>query len=288
MTVNIYQGTTLLEDTGLLSQGRAYVPSDSLMNFSGSWEQETVFFNSPLKEKVLSIAILNYQGTKDELPPEIENFFSLCKGAGSIIRRYDGSGYPKGNVIIALELGQSQPGVKYLGFPLTSKLLAQKIVTSFKVGLRLPYLPDPVSFDKPDYNLKLKALNRLFTPAVAIEWPIDMDIGPWLFASLMEYTGGGIFNVAPLLKIKRVALVASLAEPTIPPDLEPEPLTKPIPILPTQESAPPLPQSAIKMNPPNPNEEKKPQRRSAAMSPATYPNLYFSGEKKVLSKEPFC
>lgn len=288
MAVNIYQGTKLLADTGIFRQGRTYVPSDSLANFSGSWDKETVFFNSPLAGKVLSIAILNSQGSKDELPPEIESFLNLCRGAGAVLRRYDGSGYPRGNIIIALELGQEQPAVKYLGFPPACRFLARKIAASLKTGLKLPYLADPVSFDKPRYNLKLKFFSRLFTPAVAVEWPEGVDIGPWLFASLMEYTGGGLFDAAPLLAKRQVALAGLAPEQAQPPAPHPElelPAA-PSPAPPTMEATPPPP-PALKAEQLKPSEEKKLQRRSAAMSPPAYPDLFFTGEKKMLVKEPF-
>ena len=300
MTVRIYQGTTLLADQGFLHQGRAYVPGDALTSYTGRWRENTVFINSPLAGKTICVAVLNHSGGNADIPPEIEDFLSLCKSAGASLRFYDGGGYPGGNIFIAIELGLSQPSVKYLGAPFSSKALARKIASCLKGGLNLPYLADPVAFKKPRYNLRFKLWNRLFTPALAIEWPAHLDLGPWLFAGLMEHNGGGLLDPSPLIRERRLqTATAGEEQRTLPsPELplaQPEPVAAPPPEPvrpqpPPQAASEPPPTASQQEQPPAAikPEPDKPRRRSATMSPASYPDLYSQSGKKTLSKEPFC
>ncbi len=284
MGINIYRGTSLLAARGLYQDGRVYIPSEALASYCGLWERETVFLNSPLAGKRLCIAVLSSNAGADRFPPRLERFLGLCSAAGAHLTYYDGSGFPTGDVVLAIEPGGSQTQVKYLGTAFGSRPLARKIAANFKQGLKLAYLPDPVSFDKPHYNLKLKLWTQLFTPAVAAQWPEDLDLGPWLFIGLMEYAGGGIMDGAGF------SLAPELAAPA-----PPETLADTAgPELQEHSAAPDLPRSlAPPLSLPRDTRDepvtilRKP-RLSASMSRTQYPDLFANQNRKIIQKEPFC
>jgi hypothetical protein len=289
LELHIFRGTSLLAEQGFYQDGRAYIPGDALDSFAGIWEKNTVFLNSPLAGKSICLALLSSHTGTDSLPPALERFLSLCAAAGAHLTYYDGGGFPAGDLVLAIEPGGSQTGVKYLGAACSSRPLARKIAANFKQGLKLAYLPDPVAFDKPHYNLKLKLWTRLFTPAVAVQWPEGLDLGPWLFISLMEHAGGGAMDgrafsqaqeeiISPPQEAPAVIPAEAAAEAAGPAPEAPEAA----PNLPRQQSPPaPLDDSSgpetIRMQP----------RRSASMSRAVYPDLFPSFERKKLKKEPF-
>lgn len=278
MEVNIYQGATLLKDKGYCLNNRAYIPSDALRSYSGILGQNTVFLNSPLAGKVICLALLD-SGEGSTRSPRIQRFMDLCTASGAKIHFYDGGGFPAGDIILAIETGVNQTGLRYMGVKLRSRPLARRIAANIKQGLKLAYLPDPAPFDKPHYNFKLRIRSRLFTPAVAVQWPEDFELGPWLFASLMEHFSGGSMEVAALLPE-----IALPEPPSIPvPAAESPALTAaepavaaipfPAPPLPLPSPIPPLPITG--------------PRRVASMSPAAYPDFSPTFTVKKLKKKPF-
>jgi len=281
LEIRIYRGASLLAEKGYLQNGKAYVPCEALDTFAGVWENNTVFLNSPLDGKIICLAVLSSNTAADSLPPALKRFLSLCSAAGAHLKYYDGGGFPAGDLVLAIEPGGSQTGVKYLGAACSSRPLARKIAAKFKQGLKLAYLPDPVPFDKPHYNLKLKLWTRLFTPAVAVQWPEGQDLGPWLFVSLIEHACGDAMDgtafsqeqaqiSSPLLEVPAVTLGPATEEPEAAPD---PPRQRP-PVPPKDSSGP----ETIRMQP----------RRSASMSRVMYPDLFSDFNKKKLKKEPFC
>ena len=148
MNIRIFQGTSLLNETGYSQNGKAYIPCAAVDSYSGLWERRIVFLSSPLAGKNICLAVLCSDAGAN-IPPALEGFVSLCSAAGARITYHDGSGFPRGDFILAIEPGGNQLGVKYLGTAYGSRPLARKIAANFKQGLRLPYLPDPIPFDKP-------------------------------------------------------------------------------------------------------------------------------------------
>lgn len=269
MNIRIFQGTSLLNETGYSQNGKAYIPCAAVDSYSGLWERRIVFLSSPLAGKNICLAVLCSDAGAN-IPPALEGFVSLCSAAGARITYHDGSGFPRGDFILAIEPGGNQLGVKYLGAAYGSRPLARKIAANFKQGLGLPYLPDPIPFDKPHYNLKLKLRTRLFTPAVAVQWPRELDLGPWLFSSLMEYCGGGVMDASEFVSVKGAVDQAPLPSAV---EVSPPPPTPPPQILP-QESG-------------DPETITKQPRQSASMSRAIYPQLFSEPKKRKYKKEPF-
>lgn len=277
MAVSIYQRTALSPAKGFYRHDQACLPAEALDSFTGIWQQRAIFLNSPLADKVLCVAILNCSAGTTRFTPEIERFLQLCAAAGAFLVYYDGGGRPAGDVILALETGTVQVGVKYLGAAFRSRPLARNLAAKLKTGLELAYLPDPVAFDRPHYNLRLKLWSRLFTPALAISWPPGLDLAPWLFASLMEHAGGGSFDAAQLALAKPPSPTTVAAEAS-----EPPPPADPVPAAKTVvESTPPAPPDP----PPTPAAEKK--RRSASLSRVAYPEFSAAFEPKQIKKKPF-
>lgn len=292
MEIRIFRGTSLLPEKGFYQDGRAYIPGDTLDSFSGIWENSTVFLNSPLAGKSICLALLSSNTAADSLPPALERFLSLCAGAGAHLTYYDGSGFPAGDLVLAIEPGGSQTGVKYLGAACGSRPLARKIAANFKQGLKLAYLPDPVPFDKPHYNLKLKLSTRLFTPAVAVQWPEGLDLGPWLFVSLMEHAGGGAMDGTAFSQAQEGKIsprpAAQAESPLEAPTQAPAETSVPAPEEP--KAAPEAPRQALPLPPADssgPETIRVQPRRSASMSRAAYPDLFPSFERKKVKKEPF-
>ena len=304
MEIKIYRGGSLLADRGVILGGQGYVPLSALKNFSGLLAEDTAFLDSPLAGKTLGLALLS-SAPGDARPPTVQRFFHLCQAAGARLVLYDGSLYPAGDAVLAIETGSGPAGVKYLGAGFRSRPLARLIAEKVKKGLDLAYLPDPTPFDKPHYNLKLRLWTQLFTPAAAVQWPHDLDLGPWLFASLMEHFGGGALDGASFSHVEPPTPEPappppvpelSRPEPAPPPPApelsRPEPAPPPpAPELSRPEPAPPPPAPKPPLPPlrPAPGPGTTPQqkpRRSAAMSKAIYTELGASSEKKIM-KKPF-
>ena len=293
MEIRICRGASLLAETGYLRNGKAYVPCEALDSYAGVWENHTVFLNSPLAGKSICLAVLSSNTAADSLPPALERFLSLCSAAGAHLKYYDGGGFPTGDLVLAIEPGGSQTGVKYLGAACGSRPLARKIAANFKQGLKLAYLPDPVPFDKPHYNLKLKFWTRFFTPAVAVQWPGGLDLGPWLFVSLMEHAGGSAMDGTAFSQ-EQAQTISSL--PEAPADI-PGPVSKeseaaPEPQPQHEPEAAPAPPSQIPPIVPKdisgPETIRMQPRRSASMSRVMYPDLFANFDRKKPKKEPFC
>jgi hypothetical protein len=287
LDIKIFQGTSLLNETGYFQNDRAYIPCEAVESYSGLWGKGTVFLNSPLAGKTICLAVLSSNAGPDHLPPALEGFLNLCTAAGANITYYDGSGFPTGDFILAIEPGGSQTGVKYLGTAYGSRPLARKIAANFKQGLRLAYLPDPIPFNKPYYNLKLKLRTRLFTPAVAVQWPRELDLGPWLFTSLMGYADGSTMDASDFSESEAVYPDT----PDIPdtPDTPSTPDPLPLPIeepTPPQELHQPSPQVLPQDNG-EPWTISRQPRRSAALSQVMYPHLFSDQNKKIYKKDPF-
>ena len=191
MELRIVKGASTLDDSGLYMNGRIYVPGDALSTFVGMWQEKIIFFNSPLAGKRLCITVLSTDSLARGLPQDLEHFIGLCAAAGAQIIFHTGGKLPASHIIVAVEPGSPRLAVSYLGAALRSKPLARKLVNKVRHGLQLAYLPEPAPFRKPQYNLRLGWTARLFTPAVAIQWPADLALGAWLFAGLMEFLAAG-------------------------------------------------------------------------------------------------
>jgi hypothetical protein len=189
--------------------------------------------------------------------------------------------------------------VNYLSGAFSSRSLATTLTANLKRGLKLAYLPDPVKFNKPQYNLKISLLARFFTPGVAIQWPDSFDrIGPWLFSSIMEYFGSGsgldgeLFQTKPAQQPQRPregAAPVPVPEAEHPrAEIKQEPIVTPAKSDQPRPKAVPLPEEA-------PGQETRKAkvtrlRDSAAMSRVQYPDFFANLElkqKRVPKKEPF-
>lgn len=282
MDLRIIKGTSMLDTKALMAGDQVYLPAEALEGSIGFWKGETVFYNSPLAGKRICVAFLS-PDTSDRLPPALEDFLALCAAAQAQIIYHDGGVFPQGDLILAIEPGGRHVLVNSLGSGFNNKPLANRITSTLKRGLKLAYLPDPVTFHKPQYNLKLKLWAKLFTPAIAIQWPDNHDrIGPWLFTSLMEFFGSGaeidgeLFCEDKLASQGNTDLVESIQEWT-PPHVEQIPL----------ESNP----GKSKLSLESTRATVRPiNRSSAGMSRAQYPDFFANLElkqKKVPKKEPF-
>lgn len=297
MELRLYRGTNLLETDGIYQGGNLYIPGAALESFVGVWQDKIIFIDSPLAGKRICVTVLGPGTFKQGLPPTVEQFLSLCSAAGAQIIYYDGGKIPAGDLIIALEIGGVAPNVSYLGAAFRSKPLAKKIVASLKRGLKLTYLPDPMTYPKSQYNIKLSLGARLFTPAVTVQLPAGMDeVGPLLFTSLMEYAGkGSKMDIQPFLALEKVQPSETLAP--LPPEPAPEvELLAPSPH--TPQSTPP-PQQEMRVRA-RPGEQSGPppmpalprtamSSSSASMSRAQYPEFFaqLERERKPIKKEPF-
>lgn len=293
MTIKIVKGTTLLETEALYYQGKVYLPADALNNTVGLWKGDTVLLDSPLAGKKICVTVLSSDTYSDKLPSALEQFLALCTTAGANIIYHDGGKFPAADLILAIEPGSRSLQVNYLGAAFRCKPLASKIVGTLKRGLKLAYLADPAAFNKPQYNLKLSLWAKLFTPAIALQWPLANEhIGQWLFASLMEYYGGGGSLNGSIFSMQEPERVQSeeMVEPPRQIDIEPEEEPEPTPIEePEPEPSKPSAQEPIKprvdSTGPGPG-----QRISATMSRAQYPDFFAALEnrgKRTIQKEPF-
>lgn len=299
MELRLYKGAKLLEISGLYRDGNLFIPGAALDTYVGAWEGQVLFVDSPLAGKRICLTVLG-PGNRLTLPATVEKFISLCSAAGAQIIYYDGGAFPAGDLILALEIGGDTPIVSYLGAAFRSKPLARKIVANLKGGFKLTYLPDPLAFAKSNNNLKLGLYARLFTPAVAVQLPADLDVGPWLFVSLMEYMGNSsgmdarIFLEEP---VPQPALAApaleSAGEPETQPEEEPEPPT----VLPETPDPEPeerkLPKPRIREQAAPPASKGIPLAAesgiSASMSRIQYPEFFarLEGRRAIIKKEPF-
>lgn len=294
MDVKIMKGTNILDCHGLYENGKVFLPAEALDSFVGLW-QGTAFYKSPLAGKRLCITVLSPDTFADALPPALEYFLDLCSAAGAQLIYHDGGRFPESDLIIAVEPGGTHTYVKYIGAAFRSRPLAARIAANIKRGLKLAYLPDPIAFNKPQFNLKMSLFARLFTPAVALQWPGNLDtLGAWLFTSLMEYFGTGKeLNGAMFIKSPVPAVESESRH--IAPQPQPEPQAEHRPY---RESAQapgiscPVPALAV------PGRESRPDRErtrtggtgiSASLSQSQYPGLFdqLKREHKPIKKEPF-
>lgn len=323
MELRLYKGAKLLDINGLYRDGNLFVPGAALDTYMGLWKGEVLFIDSPLAGKRICLTVLG-PGNRLTLPATVEKFISLCSAAGAQIIYYDGGAFPTGDLILALEIGGDTPVVSYLGAAFRSKPLARKIVANLKDGFKLTYLPDPLAFAKSQYNLKLNLYARLFTPAVAVQLPAGLDVGPWLFVSLMEYMGktsgmdARIFlEVAEPVPQESFTSSTSLPEAMPEPDPEPQPQPGPEPEPEPQPGPEPEPVQAPQLQPAPPQawppvqqertlpkprirEQGAPQAKkdtllvavssnSASMSRVQYPDFFAQLElrRRPIKKEPF-
>lgn len=312
MELKIYKGTALLDTKGLHKDGRVYIPDDALESYVGLWEGETVFLNSPLAGKKICFTVLSPDSYANALPPALEEFVALCSAAGAQLIYHDGGKFPSGDLLLALEPGGAHTSVQYLGL---RKSLARRIAANLKRGLKLAYLADPVLFKKPQFNIKMSLLSRLFTPAVAVQWPSNLDLGPWLFTSLMEYFGRSIGMDGSLFAPKAITAVdtdaespapAVLPEPAAVPEPAPKKIVLPEPsqnqvgppqlktsLLPSAFEKPAISrrqEAALPRSSPCLTSSHSPAPgHSASMSPAQYPDFFAQMNKgrKIVKKEPF-
>lgn len=276
MALKIYKGISLLPVEGLYFQGSVYLPAGALGSFVGLWNGNTVFLHSPLAGKRICTTVLSPDTYADSLPPALEHFLALCTAAGAEIIYHDGGIFPPSDLVLVVEPCETYTSVCYLGAAFRSKPLAQRIAASLKRGLKLAYLPDPVAFSKPRYNLKLSLGTRLFTPAVAVQWPHHLeDLGPWLFTSLMEYFAGAAgMEASPFALPILAAPEQEIAGPVTPP----QPREDKIP-----ESAPKLQTQKEKTT----GKELMPGK-PASMSRVLYPDFFALWSKpQKIKKEPF-
>ena len=293
MELRIVKGASTLDDSGLYMNGRIYVPGDALSTFVGMWQEKIIFFNSPLAGKRLCITVLSTDSLARGLPQDLEHFIGLCAAAGAQIIFHTGGKLPASHIIVAVEPGSPRLAVSYLGAALRSKPLARKLVNKVRHGLQLAYLPEPAPFRKPQYNLRLGWTARLFTPAVAIQWPADLALGAWLFAGLMEFLAAGGDLDGNLFAAGAEKVVAPLAEPAPAPEAEylpePQPETPapdpPAPEPELQQPLPPLPKIAAPVL--RPPRTAPAGGHSAAMSRAQYPELFTGRIKYTIAKKPF-
>lgn len=312
MDIRILKGTSLLDCQGLHENNRVYLPAQALDSYVGLW-QELAFFNSPLAGKRLCITVLSPSTFADALPPALDHFLELCSAAGAQIIFHNGGKFPQSDLILAVEPGGTHTYVKYIGSTFRSRPLAEKVAANIKQGLKLAFLPDPVAFNKPQYNLKMGIRSRLFTPAVAVQWPANLEtLGTWLFTSLMEHFGKGA-SIDGTLFSKHPKLVDEV-ECSSPSPSEPEEVfeSSPVPVHdPIQASEPPpapVPVRAYEPPPVTvsnpvlkqrqyPGRHSEPARtwrkeaggNSASMSRAQYPDLFarLNWKRKPIKKEPF-
>lgn len=190
MELKILKGTRLLTARALLQDGEVYLPASILEQFTSRWE-ELVFFMSPLQGKKICLTVLGPK-VRDALPPWIQHLAKLVKTAGATILWHDGGPLPQCDLILVLETGVSQIRVNHLGPAFRGAPLAKHVAGALKRGLKLAYLPDPLPFRKPEYNLKLSLSHWLFTPAVVIGCPEDQpDLSGWLFTALLGFWAQG-------------------------------------------------------------------------------------------------
>lgn len=301
MDIKILKGTSLLDCRGLHEKNRVYLPAQALDSFVGLW-RELVFFNSPLAGKRLCITVLSPSTFADALPPALDHFLELCSAAGAQIIYHDGGKFPSSDLILAVEPGGTHTYVKYIGSAFRSRPLAEKVTANIKQGLKLAYLPDPVAFNKPQYNLKMSIFSRLLTPAVAVQWPANLEsLGAWLFTSLMEHFGKGA-SIDGTLFIKHAEPVREV-ECSSPPPPEPVKVFEPPPVPvsdtvqvseppPVLVSDPVLKQSQAGLrrhSEPAKTWHKQAGGNSASMSKAQYPDLFdrLDWKRKPIKKKPF-
>jgi len=309
MDLNIFKCTSLLETKGFYQNGELFIPAEALESYVGLWGGSTVFLNSPLAGKRICVTVLSPSTYVDRLPPVLDRFMSLCTGAGADIIYHDGGVFPSGDLVMAIEPGATHMYVNYLGAPFRSRSLARKIAGNLKRGLKLAYLPDPVAFKNPLYNLKMGLAARLFTPGVVVQWPGNQDdLGIWLFISLMEYFGKGESMDSSLfatsqqtrdIQVSSEDLANSV--PHVDPDQAPmTPTLLPEPILDPPSPEPFLDPPIPEISKQSPGKRRaqgrggKPwkantSRTSASMSLAQYPDFSHQPGRntKPITKEPF-
>lgn len=288
MEFKIIKRATVLNIEGLYHEGKIYIPAEAMDSFIGLWKEQILFLDSPLAEKRICVTVLSPDSARG-LPPALEEFLALCTAAGAHIIYHDGGKFPPADLILAVELNGSHASINYLGPAFRSKPLAKKIGEAVKSGLKLTYLPDPVKFKKPQYNLKMGLMTWFSTPAVAIQWPAKIDdLLPWLFRGLMDFFGRGANfggQLFPLVAQKPVLETAAPLVRDFPLDTEAKQEEK--------DHQPPPKVAGVRPQMPRVKEEAAqrpaPQENTAFMSRAMYPDFFAKLEagKSRIKKEPF-
>lgn len=282
MEMKIVRGSALLEARALNQGGEVYLPLAALADTAGTWG-DLVFYRSPLAGKRIVVAFLSSSTSCHDLPRPIESFLQLCAAAGAKVMVHNGGRFPAGDLVVAIEPGGRQIYVNYLGAKWRSRPLANRVCAALKQGMHLAYLPDPVPFHKPQYNLRFGLVARWLVPAIAIQWPDDnRQLTGWLFSALMGYFGAGepdgnlFVEARPLPQTEPPP-----APPQQPEEKKPESLP-----LPAQDKGEDLATEPTG----GPQQPAKQQRRplpagkSAAMSRAQYPEFFAILEQKKKRK----
>lgn len=293
MAIKIIRGESLLTAQALQHEGKIYLPLEALAGNAGTWGN-LVLYNTPLAGKRIIITILSSATRCHELPLPLKDFIDLCKAAGARVVIHHGGKIPCCDLVIAIEPGGRQIFANYLGMAWRSRPLAQKVCTVLKQGLQLAYLPDPVPFRKPQYNLRLTFWTRWRVPAIVLQWPDDVtDLGGWLFSALIGYFGseepdGNLFIA------RQTPLSPAPAAQTAPPVAAPAPVE--VPAAPADIASPPqqakqsLAKAVETVEPLQRAETRQvrpghtPAGKSAAMSRVQYPEFFAILDKKRKQK----
>ncbi|MTI96377.1 MAG: hypothetical protein FH749_13030 [Firmicutes bacterium] len=299
MELKIVKGNRKLTQKALYHQGEVYLPVQTIETWTGLWN-DVIFYDSPLHNKRICLTIISPDLYNERLPAGVEKFAELCSAAGAIMIYHNGGPFPPCDLAVVIELGGRYVNVNYLGFRFRSMPLARRIGNNLKQGLKLAYLPDPLAFRKPQYNLKFGLFASLKTPGIVVQWPTAFDqLATWLFASIMEHFGDGESLDGEILDSQAESETSEPApapQPVTPepspkieaapaPELTPAPAEKPE----TQDK--PLVETnyrrgQITRKPPAPGGNRQP----ASMSQSQYPEFFKKIEEQHRQRpkrEPF-